>query len=94
MAKKIFAVVLDGALGANKNVEARLKKQYANVHRYSETFFLVPVEPSVQTVDVATAAGIKGTNRDATGVVFKLNAAYSGVTHRTLWEWLSDVEGS
>ena len=94
MAKKIFAVVLDGSDGPNSKVRERLEKEYANVYPYTDTFFLVPVDRSVATQDVATTAGIKGTNRDATGVVFKLNAAYSGYTHKTLWEWFSDVEGS
>lgn len=91
MAKKIFAVVLDKP---NADVEARIRKEYANIYRYTDLFYLVPVDASVQTRDVAVVAGIKGTNRDATGVVFKLNAAYSGYTSKTLWEWMSDVESS
>ena len=91
MAKKVFAVVLNVP---NSKVEERLKKEYANVYRYTKTFYLVPVDPGIATRDVAVKAGIKGTNRDATGVVFKLNAAYSGYTYKELWEWLSDVEGA
>ena len=91
MDKKVFAVVLDEP---DQRVWDRVSKEYANVYRYTDTFYLVPVATSVSTGDVARVAGIKGTNRDATGVVFKLNAAYSGYTHKTLWEWLSDVEGS
>ena len=91
MAKKVLAVVLDKP---NRKVEDRLNKEYANVHRYTATVHLVAAEQNTTTRDVAVVAGIKGTNRDATGVVFKLNAAYSGYTHKTLWEWLSDVEGS
>ncbi len=94
MAKKVLAVVLDGTQGSNAAIEKRLRKEYANVHRYTETFFLVPVDPAVGPAQVAATAGIKGPGRDATGVVFKLNAAYAGFTHKTLWEWLSDVEGS
>lgn len=91
MSKKVFAVVLDEPDG---RVPDRIRKEYANVHQYTDTFYLVAVDPSVVTRDVAVAAGIKGTNRDATGVVFKLNSAYSGYTRKSLWEWLSDVEGS
>lgn len=91
MAKKVFAVVLDEP---NETVGERLDKEYANVFKYTDLFYLVPVDSAVVTRDVALKAGIKGTNRDATGVVFKLNSAYSGYTKKALWEWLSDVEGS
>ena len=74
-----------------EHIESRVYRiQYPEIQYPS----LVPVDRSVATQDVATTAGIKGTNRDANGVVFKLNAAYSGYTRKTLWEWLSDVEGS
>ena len=89
--KKIFAVVMDEP---NAKIEERIRKEYANVYRYTDTFLLVPVDAGVTTRDVAVATGIKGPNRDATGVVFKLNTAYSGYTKRSLWEWLSDVEGA
>lgn len=91
MAKKIFAVVLDSP---NPAVKERLDKEFANVHRHRSTFLLVPVEMNVSTNDVAKISGIKGQNRDASGVVFKLNAAYSGYTDKALWEWISDVEQS
>ena len=35
--------------------------------------------------DVAVAARIKGTNRDATGVVLKADSAYSGYKNNALW---------
>lgn len=91
MSKKVFAVVLDEP---DSRIPTRISKEYANVHKYTDTFYLVAVDSSVATRDVAVTAGIKGKNRDATGVVFKLNAAYSGYTRKSLWEWLSDVEGS
>ena len=87
MAKKVFAVVLDEP---NSNVEQRLRNEYA-VHRHTDTFLLVPVEQHVTTDDVAAKAGIKGQGRDVSGVVFKMNAAYSGYTDKALWEWLSSV---
>ncbi len=42
----------------------------------------------------STALGIgggAGTN-GPTGVVFKVNAAYSGFENRAVWEWLSQAE--
>ena len=91
MPKKVLAVVLDKPQG---KVLERLGKEFANVFEYSSTFLLVPVDLSVSTSDVAQKAGIKGRARDATGVVFKLNSAYSGYTRKELWEWLTDVESS
>ena len=91
MAKKVLAVVLDKPQG---EVLERLGNEYANVFEYSDTFLLVPVNMSVTTSEVAQKAGIKGRGRDATGVVFKLNSAYSGYTRKELWEWLSDVESA
>ena len=44
------------------------------------------------TQTVATKIGIRPEGDEgesiASGVVFKLNAAYSGYTKPTLWEWL------
>ncbi len=94
MARKVFAVMLDGAGGANRQVEKRLRDAHTDVYRFSETIYLVSVELSVMTQDVAQDVGIKGPGRDASGVVFKLDGAYSGWTHKTLWEWLSSVEAS
>ena len=91
MAKKVFAVVLNAP---ESSVKRRLDSEYANVHQHTDTFLLVPVDVGVTAQEVAIAAGIKGKNRDIAGVVFKLNAAYSGYTTKTLWEWLSDVESA
>ena len=86
--KKVFAVVLDKQ---NHDVEVRITKTW-NAYKYTPTFYLIAVEQGTTTADVARVAGIKGTNRDASGIVFKLNAAYSGYTRKEVWEWLSDVE--
>ena len=89
MASKAFAVVLDDP---NEKVLERLEGKYPNTRCHTDTFFLVPVDKTVTTDDVAVVAGIKGDSRDASGIVFKINAAYSGYTNKALWEWLSDFE--
>jgi len=91
MSKKVLAVVLDKP---QAKVQERLGKEYANVFEYSDTFLLVSGNMSVSTNEVAQQAGIKGRGRDATGVVFKLNSAYSGYTSKELWDWLTDVESA
>lgn len=92
-AQKVLAVVLDD-VESNEIVMDRLSNRFANIYEHTKTFILVPVELSISAYDVAATAGIKGNDRDVTGVVFKLNAAYSGYTKKTLWEWLGNVEGS
>ncbi len=89
MADKLFAVVLDEP---NTEVPQRLKDKYTHTYRHTPTFFVVPVRQSVTTNDVAESAGIKGKDRDASGIVFKINAAYSGYTNKALWELLSSYE--
>lgn len=88
MARKVFAVVLDKP---QPQVEERLEKNYARPYCYTDTFYLVAVDQHVSIEDAARTLGIKGTNRDATGAVFKLNAAYAGFTRKEMWEWLSDA---
>ena len=88
--KKLFAVVL---YEPNAEVETRLSSAYTEHHKYTDTFYLVCTEPSVVTSDIAEAVGLKGDNRieDSSGVVFKMNSAFSGYTQRSLWEWLESI---
>lgn len=88
--KKIFSIIL---LEPNQEVADKIEEFYPEHFKYSDTVFLVSVEETIMSNDVAIKVGIKGENRieDSSGVVFKLNTGYSGYTTRTLWEWLSDV---
>lgn len=88
--KKVFAVVL---YEPNQEVEKRLKKAYENQFKYTDTFYLIAVDQTVISGEIAEVIGIKGEDRieDSSGVVFKMNSAYSGYTQRELWEWLSSV---
>lgn len=88
MAKKMYAIVLDAP---EPEVEGRLKQHYDNVFKHTDTFFLVVGNVYDVSENVAVAAGIKGEQRRASGVVFRLNGSYSGFTKRTLWEWLNDA---
>ena len=90
---KLFAVVLHEP---NLEVEERLEETYPIHYKYTETFYLVSVGRTVFSEEIAEAVGIKGDRRieDSSGVVFRVNSAYSGYTKRTLWEWLSsELEG-
>lgn len=66
---------------------------YKAVHKFTDTFYLVCTEDTVVTADIAEAVGLKGDDRidESSGVVFKMNSAYSGYTQRSLWEWLESV---
>lgn len=91
MPKKLFAIVLNEP---NHEVAERIVTAYPMRFKYTDTCYLVAFDEAVITEDIAEQVGIKGENRieDASGVVFKLNAAYSGYTKKTLWEWLNSVE--
>ena len=91
MPKKLFAIVLNEP---NREVDERIAKAYPRRFKYTDTCYLVAFDESVITEDIAEGTGLKGEDRieNASGVVFKLNAAYSGYTKKTLWEWLNSVE--
>lgn len=74
------------------DVIARIEEKYPNHHQVMEGCYLVQSKELTQ--DIAVNVGLKGEGRveDVTGVVFKLNGAYSGYAARTLWEWLGEVE--
>ena len=85
----IFSIVLHEA---NSEVAQRIETQYPNNFMYTDTFYLVESDSIAATV--ALNIGLKGDDRvdEASGVVFKLNNAFSGYTKRSLWDWLSSVE--
>ena len=89
MARKMYAVVLDAP---EPKVEARLKQHYDNVFKHAGTLLLVIGNVNDVSENVAVAAGVKGDQRLASGVVFGLKGSYSGYTKRTLWEWLAGAE--
>lgn len=88
MAAREFAIVLKEP---NDEVAARIEAEFRDVFGYTDTFWLVRCNAPTLTGQVAEAAGIKGEERvrEASGVVFRLGAGYSGYTNRTLWEWLA-----
>ena len=64
----------------------RLASAYPDHLKLSDRFYLVRGDVLTQTV--AETVGIRGATT-ATGVVFKLNAAYAGYDDSSVWEWLS-----
>ena len=90
--KKLFAVFLHSP---NSEVGERIEEKYPINYRYTDNIYLICQDSPVVTQKVAETIGIRGENRieDSSGVVFKLNDAYSGHTHRALWGWLNSVTG-
>ena len=90
----VFAVHISGD-PPDETVE-NLKKHYPKPNHYklSGRTYLVRSDAIAETL--AKNIGISGeTGADSpTGVVFKLNAAYSGFENRAVWEWLSQAERS
>ena len=78
----------------NADVAARIEEKYPGHHQVADNCYLVQSKEITQ--DIALNVGIKGEDRveDVTGVVFKLNGAYSGYAARALWEWLGEAEGA
>ena len=91
MPKKLFAIILNEP---NHEVAERIKTAYPKGFKYTDTCYLVAFDQTVITENIAEEVGLKGDDRiqEASGVVFKLNSAYSGYTKKTLWEWLNSVE--
>ena len=85
----VFAVFLDEE---QPQVRERLIEAYPKPrhHQLADNLFLVRTDTIAQTI--AESLGIKGDERDATGVVFKLNASYSGFADRAIWDWLTLTE--
>ena len=93
MSKQLFAIAL---AEPNNEIGERLVSAYPTNFQYTDTFYLVAVDPVTLTKDIAERVGLKGANRieDSSGVVFTLNTAYSGFTNPSLWEWLKAIKES
>ena len=89
MSSSIFAVILTQE---NEEITKKIEKAYPTSRQLNDFVYLV--EGDCLAEDVAIASGIKGDSqvKDASGIVFKLNGAYSGFAPRTIWEWLSRYE--
>ncbi len=86
----VFAVALREP---NDECFSRLKEHYSGSHyTLSKAFALVSCNDLAE--EVAVNVGIKGDGQieGISGVVFKLNGAYSGYTTRSIWEWLERNE--
>ena len=80
-----FAVHLTG----DAEVPAsRIRDHYGEPDHYkvSDRVYMVRADDLAQ--NVANKLGLDGSIAGATGIVWKLNAAYGGIEKRELWEWL------
>ena len=85
----VFAVLINEP---DDRVLEQLKERYGTENLYLVNTTAILLRTAGLADDIAVSAGIKGGDRFATGVVFKLNRAYAGYTARSLWEWLQEVE--
>lgn len=83
----IFALILQAE---DPQITKRIRDNFRKSHEVSPTVFVVVSEDLSEKV--AVNAGIKGENRasETGGVVFKLQDAYSGYAHPSIWEWLKE----
>ncbi len=89
MPSRVYAVLLEEP--SSESFE-RLRKTYAdNFYEMTPTSGFVRTDALTRTI--AEKAGIKDEQEQiASGVVFRLNKAYSGFADRALWEWLRQAE--
>ena len=83
----VFAVALDGP--ASAAFKESLYRSYPKCYQYTDQLFFVQDDNIAEVI--AQTLGIKVDDdamRLATGVVFRLEGAYSGYTTRALWDWL------
>lgn len=80
-----FLVIFDEP---SPEAETRLKEQFPDHYQYHSDAPLYLVRNDGLSEQIAKAIGIKGDEQIATGVVFKLNSAFSGYTNGAIWEWL------
>ena len=79
-----FVIVLGQT---NSEAIERIKDKYPDCYELSETAFLVSSDQISQKISTNIGIG-----ENFSGVVFKLNQAYSGYFKRSLWEWLGQWE--
>lgn len=89
MPSRVYAVLLEEPSPESFD---RLRKTYAdNFYEMTPTSGLVRTDALTKTI--AEKAGIRGEEQQTTsGVVFRLNKAYSGFADGALWEWLRQAE--
>ena len=75
-------------------VRTRIKAEFPLPRHYELANNLYLVRTDLLTSTVAERLGIRGAEQiePATGVVFKLNAAYAGYANRAIWEWLKQAD--
>ena len=87
MAARLFAVVVDNDEKRSRVLE-NLRRGPYTTYDHDGAIILVSA-PGAMSQDISTAAGL---GAEMTGVVFRLNGAYSGYTAKSLWERLGDQE--
>ena len=68
--------------------ETRLKAHYPDHYSYHSDAPAYLVHYEGISEQIAKTVGMSGDDKSATGVVFKLNFAFSGYTNGAIWEWL------
>lgn len=90
----VFAVHYedDEDLGSILTSVTQLQEAYPQHFGLSERLFLVRSDGTAE--NVAKSVGIFEGESGASGIVFKLNAAYWGFAKRSVWEWLAAAESA
>lgn len=86
----IFLVVIDEPSDIG-TVRSLIAKHYPkNSYDYHSDAHLFLIRCDDTTGEICENLRIQGDAREVSGVVFKMNTAYSGFTQGSLWEWMGD----
>ena len=85
----VHCIIIDKE-GDIETVKANLDRHYPGNYKYHSANQVVFVSTPDATKSVSAKAGFEDDNPIA-GAVFKMNSGYSGLTDRSIWEWLADA---
>ena len=80
-----FLIIFDEP---SAEAEARLQEHYPDHYSYHSDAPVYLVRNDGISEQIAKTVGMSGDDKIVTGVVFKLNSAFSGYTNGAIWEWL------
>lgn len=86
MTLSMYIVVAEtGTNAINDRVDS-----FDDTYKYNDNTFLIRTTESIDYIN--EKLGFSENSDETTGVVFRLNSAFSGYTHEELWDWIYKKE--
>ena len=84
MSLSIFiAVVKEG-----NDIVANNILKYPDWHKYKDTTYFIRTTKDIKEIDKDLGFNVSENENKVTGVIFRLNSAFSGYTEQSLWDWI------